>query len=164
MRLSAASLLLALSAALWVGCAKPDLDFEKVRLGMPKKEIIARLGEPTRTTATGGVEVFEYEAFDRYGALKVNRRSQFVRFVDGRAESFGNIEDLPTGRRLVTRRVVEQTAGQVPPPEAGTGRPAASFDLRAELEKLGKLKADGLISEAEFQDLRQRLLEKAKAQ
>jgi hypothetical protein len=44
------------------------------------------------------------------------------------------------------------------------GSPAAAFDLRTELEKLEKLKKDGLITEAEFKELRQRVLEKAKAQ
>ena len=38
----------------------------------------------------------------------------------------------------------------------------AAFDLRAELEKLEKLKQDGLISAAEYQDLRQNVLKKAK--
>jgi outer membrane protein assembly factor BamE (lipoprotein component of BamABCDE complex) len=41
---------------------------------------------------------------------------------------------------------------------------AASFDLRSELEKLEKLKKDGLITEVEFKELRQRALDKAKAQ
>ncbi|MBK7294054.1 MAG: SHOCT domain-containing protein [Holophagaceae bacterium] len=36
--------------------------------------------------------------------------------------------------------------------------------MRTELEKLEKLKKDGLINEAEFQALRQKVLDKAKAQ
>jgi hypothetical protein len=36
-------------------------------------------------------------------------------------------------------------------------------DLRTELEKLEKMKKDGLISEAEFKVLRQKVIEKAEA-
>jgi hypothetical protein len=40
----------------------------------------------------------------------------------------------------------------------------AAFELRTELEKLEKLKSDGLITEAEFKELRQKVIDKAKAQ
>lgn len=161
MNRSLASLLLALPVAVSMGCQKPDIDFVKIRVGMTQADIVGRIGSPTRTSIVRpGVEVFEYEAYDRYGALIVNRRSQFVRFVNGRVESFGNLEDLNAAKpaapaeakALPTRREEAAAAG------------AAAFDLRAELEKLERLKKDGLISESEFKELRQRVLDKAKAQ
>lgn len=161
MRRSFASLFLAIPVAVSVGCAKPDLDFVKIRLGMTKSDVIARLGKPTRTSVVNPFEIFEYEAYDRYGALIVNRRSQFIRFYEGKVESFGNIEDLDPTKPPARAKVADQ--------QAGPGRPEAApsftgFDLRTELEKLEKLKKDGLISEAEFKELRQKVLEKAKAQ
>lgn len=155
------SLLLALPMLVSVGCAKPDLDFVKIRQGMTQKDIVARVGEPTRTTVAPPYEVFEYVAYDRYGALKVNQRSQFIRFLDGRVESFGNLEDLGTPKALSAK-----IPAAAPPAAPAAAAPAstAAFDLRGELEKLEKLKKDGLISEAEFQELRLRVLAKAKAQ
>jgi len=153
-----AALVLTFPLALAMGCRKPDMDYSKIRLGMNPKEIIARIGEPTRRTASNNIEIFEYEAYDRYGALIVNRRSQYVRFLDGRAEFFGNKADMdatpPAPRR----------AEATPDMGVGPTTPAPrAFDLRTELEKLEQLKKDGLITEAEFKELRQRVLEKAKS-
>jgi hypothetical protein len=162
MRQSLASLLLALPVAVSIGCAKPDLDFVKIRAGMTKKDIIARVGEPTRTSVVNNCDIFEYEAYDRYGALIVNRRSQFIRFVDGRVESFGNLEDLNAAKPAISK--AQAAAPGTPVATVPTAMPNAStFDLRTELEKLERLKKDGLISDAEFKELRQKVLDRAKA-
>ena len=166
MRRSTVVLLLTVPVAVALGCVRPDLDFAKIRLGMSKKEIIARIGEPTRTSVVNKADIFEYEAYDRYGAIKVNQRSQFIRFVDDKVDAFGNIEDLKAAKPAVG--LVSPKA--VPNPRevavSGWAAPATStaFDLRTELEKLEKLKKDGLITEAEFAALRQKVMEKAKAQ
>lgn len=152
-----ATLLFALPLAALVGCTKPDLEVGKLRLGMSKKEVVDRVGQPTRTTVVDGNDIFEYVAYDRYGAIKVNERSQFVRFVNGRVDLVGSQEDLAT-----VKPGTAQPAAPVAPPAAATPQPAPSFDLRGELEKLEKLKKDGLISEAEYAALRQRVIEKAK--
>lgn len=161
MRRSFASLLLAIPVLLSVGCAKPDLDFVRIRPGMTKSDVIARVGEPTRTSVVAPFEIFEYEAYDRYGALIVNRRSQFIRFYDGKVESFGNIEDLDPAKPPARAKAADQQAG---PGRREASPSSTAFDLRIELEKLEKLKKDGLISETEFRELRQKVLEKAKAQ
>jgi hypothetical protein len=163
-----AFLLFAIPAMVAVGCAKPDLDLAKIRIGMTRSEIIARVGQPTKTTVNDHSEIFEYEAYDRYGALIVNRRSQFIRFMNGKVESFGNIEDLhppkpPTGKVEGGLKADSERQGETVHLKAGPPAPGA-FDLRTELEKLEQLKKDGLISDVEFKELRQRVLEKAKAQ
>jgi len=168
MRWSPAAPLLALPIAVMVGCTKPDLDFGKLRLGMDKKEVIARVGQPTRTSVIQGFELFEYEAYDRYGALKVNERSSLVRFSNGRVDALGTREEVDPAKVPAGMLPAEPKAVDGPGTGKAASHPAipapAPFDLRTELEKLEKLKKDGLISEAEFQDLRQRALEKAKAQ
>ncbi|WP_257313921.1 SHOCT domain-containing protein [Geothrix fuzhouensis] len=168
MRWSPAAFLIALPIAVMVGCTKPDLDFGKLRIGMDKKEVIARAGQPTRASVVQGFELFEYEAYDRYGALKVNERSSFVRFANGRVDALGTREEVDPAKVPAAKVPAEPKAGDGPgttPASSRSAGPApAPFDLRTELEKLDKLKKDGLISEAEFQDLRQRVLEKAKAQ
>lgn len=145
-------------ALLVVGCTRPDLDVSKLRVGMTKKEVLERVGSPKRVTEVNlNTELHEYEAYDRYGAIKINSRSQFVRFVDGRVEAVGTLEDLKAGRSAL-----RADAPKVAPPPVAPTAPAP-FDLRGELEKLEKLKKDGLISEAEYTALRQRVIEKAKA-
>jgi hypothetical protein len=157
---------LVIPVTLAIGCTKPDLDFVKIRVGMAKNEIIARVGNPTRTSVVKDCEIFEYEAYDRYGALIVNRRSQFIRFMNGKVESFGNMEDLNSVKASSIRTEPDKQMSLGKAEESLSAKAAASattFDLRTELEKLEKLKRDGLISEAEFKELRQRVMEKAKA-
>lgn len=166
MKRSLAALLVAIPVAVLLGCTQPDLDFGKIRMGMEKKEVIARVGHPTKTTLGNNLELWEYQAYDRYGAIKVNERSSFIRFADGRVEAFGLKEDLdakrPAAGSTDDRTRVAPGRGEV---SAAAQPPATlAFDLRTELEKLEKLKKDGLISEVEFRELRQKVLDKAKAQ
>jgi len=159
-----AAALFLLPALLSVGCTRPDLDVSKLRVGMTKKEVVMRAGSPKRITEVNlNTELHEYEAYDRYGAIKINSRSQFVRFVDGKVEAVGTLEDLKAGRSALRAEAPKAT-----PAAPATAQPAApaapAFDLRTELEKLEKLKRDGLISEAEFQELRRKVLDRAKAQ
>jgi hypothetical protein len=160
MRRFLAAPLLIVPIAVSMGCTKPDLDVSKIRVGMTKKEVLERVGEPSRTTVVNDTEVHEYEAYDRYGAIKINSRSRFIRFVGGKVESFGTLEELKAGGPA--RPSAEARGGTV----NGQAAPASSttFDLRTELEKLEKLKKDGLISEAEFSELRQKVMDKARAQ
>lgn len=150
-----------LPALVSVGCTRPDLDVSKLRVGMTKKEVVERVGAPKRVTEVNlTTELHEYEAYDRYGAIKINSRSQFVRFVDGRVEAVGTMEELKAGRSALRPEAPKATPVSAAQPVA----PAPAFDLRAELEKLEKLKKDGLISEAEFQELRRKVMDKARAQ
>ena len=168
MRRFLAAPLLIVPIAVSMGCTKPDLDVSKIRVGMTKKEVLERVGEPSRTTVINDTEVHEYEAYDRYGAIKINSRSRFIRFVGGKVESFGTLEELKAGGP--TRPSTEARPKASPEDRGGTvnGQAAppssTAFDLRTELEKLEKLKKDGLISEAEFSELRQKVMDKARAQ
>jgi hypothetical protein len=156
-----AAALFLVPALLSLGCTKPDLDVSKLRIGMTKKEVLMRAGGPKRITEVNlNTELHEYEAYERYGAIKINSRSKFVRFVDGKVEAVGTLEELNAGRSALRPEAPKAAPGT----PASTQPAATIFDLRTELEKLEKLKKDGLINEAEFQALRQKVLDKAKAQ
>lgn len=160
-----AALMIALPAAVSVGCTRPDLDVTKLRVGMTKREVIERVGNPSKTTVVNDTEVHEYEAYDRYGAIKINSRTQYIRFVDGKVVAFGTLEDLKAGRAARGAAEARAKKGLEAREAAPQDRPAApAFDLRLELEKLEKLKKDGLITEAEFGELRQKVMDKARAQ
>lgn len=160
MKLRAAAVMFILPVAGSLGCTRPDLDVSRLRAGMTKKEVLERTGSPSRMTVTNDTEVWEYEAYERYGAIKVNQRSRFVRFVRGQVDAFGTLEDLKAGRAAQGAQAPAMKGGA--PISQAPAAPA--FDLRTELEKLEKLKKDGLISEAEFQELRKKVLDKARAQ
>lgn len=168
MNISFPSSLLAISIVVALGCTKPDLDFAKIRIGMSKNEVVQRVGNPARTSSSNDFEVYEYDAYDHYGAMRVNLRSQYIRFVDGKVESYGNKADFDPAKPPARKMEVDQKIGTAMREETADRKasapPPTAFDLRTELEKLEKMKRDGLITEAEFKELRQRVIEKAKAQ
>jgi hypothetical protein len=151
-------------------------------VGQSEDQVFGTLGKPSLAIRQGNVRYLEYETFDQDKWFGVGRKENvqrfYVRLVDGRVESFGDKKSLdpakiPTGWADADPRPVtdpkpilgsKPTADPKPEPVAPKPAVAPPFDLRNELEKLEKLKKDGLITEAEFKDLRQRALDKAKAQ
>ena len=153
------SLALCSAAALVVtiGCAhpKPEPDLGLIRVGMTKSEVSAAIGKPTRVSVQGGMEIFEYEAFDEnnrvgVGLVRSNFRYLFVRFVNDKAESFGRKGDFDSTKNPTTEQKIT-TVSETP-----------RFNLESELRRLGKMKADGLITEDEYLQLRKNAIEKAK--
>ena len=162
-------------ALVGLGCAKPSFDINRVQVGQSEDQVFMALGKPTLAIRQGNVRYLEYETFDQdkwFGVpQKENVQRFFVRLVDGRVESFGDRKNLdpakiPTGWADADPKPVTDPKPLTEPKlEPVVSKPAAApFDLRTELEKLEKLKKDGLITEAEFKELRQRALDKAKAQ
>jgi hypothetical protein len=66
----------------------------------------------------------------------------------------------PHGSRNVNQKIDAKISNTSSPNNPGLG----SFDLKTELEKLDKMKKDGLITDDEFKLLRQRAIDKAKVQ
>ncbi|HEX7552671.1 MAG TPA: hypothetical protein VF378_03905 [Geothrix sp.] len=165
-----------LVALVGLGCSRPTFDINRIQVGMSEDQAFGTLGKPSLAIRQGNVRYLEYELFDQDKWFGVGRKENvqrfFVRLVDGRVESFGDKKNLdpakiPTGWADADPKPVTDPKPLIEPkPEMATAKPApaAPFDLRTELEKLEKLKKDGLITEAEFKDLRQRALDKAKAQ
>ncbi len=165
-----------LVALVGLGCATPSFNINRVQVGMSEDQVFGTLGKPSLAIRQGNVRYLEYETFDQDKWFSVGRKENiqrfFVRLVDGRVESFGDKKNLdpakiPTGwADADPKPVTDPRPLTDPKPEMALAKPplAAPFDLRSELEKLEKMKKDGLITEAEFKDLRQRALDKAKAQ
>jgi len=169
-------------ALVGLGCAKPSFDINRVQVGQSEDQVFMELGKPTLAIRQGNLRYLEYEIFDQDKWFGVGRKENvqrfFVRLVDGRVESSGDKKNLdpakvPNGWADADPKPITDPKPMVdakpladPKPEMAAAKPAlaAPFDLRTELEKLEKLKKDGLITEAEFHELRQRALDKAKAQ
>jgi hypothetical protein len=133
--------------------------------------LLVFLATYTRVSVQGGTEYFEYESYDAHnrpfvGVVRDNYRTRYVRFIHGKVESFGNKGDFDTTKPPTTRVEVDKKVSIDSREEVIGGKSSspASFDLKAELEKLDNLKKNGLISDTEFKELRQRAIDKAKAQ
>jgi len=145
-----------------LGCSqaltKPKVLTGPVHSGMTEEQVVSRLGEPDKVLEKGRVKYLGFPTTE-VGSSSIRQNHEdlcWVRLVDGRFESFTKGTDLSyvPGDPAPVPVVV----APVPPPQVQ----ALPFDLRAELERLGKLKADGLITEDEYQALRKRVIEKAK--
>ena len=163
---------LAVSLMALIGCSEPTLKFDQVRAGMTEEQVAGIMGKPVTATQQGNAKYLEYETYDQdrwFGTgrnEKENDQWFFVRMVDGKVESFGKKGDMVPTKIPAPKAEVGPKISLDKREEVVSGRPAAPvpFDLRTELEKLEKLKKDGLITESEFNELRQRVLDKATAQ
>ncbi|WP_005034039.1 hypothetical protein [Holophaga foetida] len=148
----------------FMGCsnpvAKPSVLTGPVRTGMTEEQVLSRLGEPDKVIENGRVKYLGFPTPElNANVMKLDHGNLFwVRLVDGRFESFTKGTDLA----YVPTSPVPVPAPAVAPAPAPAPVQALPVDLRAELERLNKLKADGLINEEEHQALRKRVIEKAK--
>jgi len=163
MRPTVAPVFLAAALALSMGCTEPAFTPAKAQVGMTEEQVVRALGRPTATIVQGGVTFLEYETYDQdrwFGSgRKENVQVFVVRLTGGQVDAVGKKGDLEDPKAPSTRIEGYRKPGAEPAP-AG----AAPFDLRTELEKLEKMKRDGLITEPEYRDLRQRVLDKARSQ
>lgn len=68
------------------GCAT-SRKMNRLSVGMTKSEVLDAMGRPSSTSAPGkGVEFLRYRAFNHVG--------YFVRLVDGRVDSYGEMGDF----------------------------------------------------------------------
>ncbi len=164
-----------------LGCAEPTFAPERVQLGMTEEQVLGLLGKPTATTQLEQARILDYETFDQDRWFGVGRKENIkvfsVRLVEGRVSSAGpkggtstalpaapTPAPVPTPQAKPVAMPVQTLAPLAAPAVAPVPpvAPSGTFDLRTELEKLEKLKKDGLLSEAEYQDLRQSVLKKAR--
>ena len=112
------------------------------------------MGAPASVSAQGRAEYLNYalSETDDHAFLGVTR-PYYVRLVDGRVESYGRTGDFDSTRTPTVRVESDQTIRQ-------DVKVKGSGDLYTELKKLKELKDTGVITEAEFQSQKKKLLEK----
>ncbi|HEY3271526.1 MAG TPA: hypothetical protein VGJ89_09970 [Geothrix sp.] len=160
MRLIVAPAFLVAALVMSLGCSEPAFTPAKVRVGMTEEQAVAVLGRPAATVVQGATTYLEYETYDQDrwfgGGRKENVQVFVVRLIGGRVDAVGKKGEVEDTKAPSTRIESYRKPGAEPA--------AVPFDLRSELEKLEKMKRDGLITEAEYKDLRQRVLDKARSQ
>lgn len=138
------------TTVLVVGCATAN-KISAVQLGMTKDEVVKVMGKPTSVSAQGGSEYLNYALSETDDdAFRGWTKPYYVRLVNGKVESYGRTGDFDSTKTPTVRLESDQTVRQ-----SGSG----SSDLYTELTKLKELKDSGVITEAEFQAQKKKLLE-----
>jgi len=155
--------------ALLAGCETPHHapPFERIAAGMTEEQVTERIGKPEKVAVHGQTKYLEYQTyFHTWKPGDIGYEYYYVRLVNGKVDSYGKKGDFDSTRDPTQRVILDQTVDVRSRPsasaESNQGMTTSKFDLRAELEKFDKLRSDGLISEKEHQELRQRAIEKAK--
>lgn len=132
------------------GCAS-SAQLNKIQIGMTKDEVISILGQPDSMSAQGNVEYLTYYLVADAGYGR--DQPYMVRLVDGKVESFGRYSQLLD---LEYRPPAGQTAPGMP--AAAPAAPAPTSDIATQLLTLQRLKDQGVLTEAEFEQAKQKLL------
>ena len=145
----------------FAGCVSNTDSFNRISVGMTKDEVVSTIGAPTSTRATGKLEVLVYNLapsgvkWTVVPAEKATFPEYFVRLIDGRVESFGKMGDFDSTKNpaidINTKSKVDATVTQ-----SGTGN---KIDLESELRRLDRLRKDGLITDADYDAQKKKLLE-----
>jgi len=128
----------------------------KISVGMPKDEVLKVLGPPKIVSADKGIEYLQYRWVKTVIATDANWPDDyFVAIRDGKVASFGRKGDFdstktPTKRIEIDQTIREQQVG------------SRDKDLYTELKKLKELKDTGVITDAEFESQKKKLLESSK--
>nr|WP_320133967.1 SHOCT domain-containing protein [uncultured Holophaga sp.] len=157
-------LLPVLSLALTLACGGPSLMPNRVvggraSSGMSEAQLIERLGAPLESVTYGRVKYLSFPTLEAQGTLVRFSKDNptWVRLVDGTFDTYVRRPDP-----AFVPQTPPPVAAPEPAPRAVPPQPAApAYDLRGELERLNKMKADGLITEDEYKTLRAHVLEKA---
>lgn len=125
----------------------------QISVGMPKEEVVKRLGQPKSTAAAEGIEYMQYSWVKTTIAANANYpEDYYVAIKNGRVSSYGRKGDFDSTNVPTRRLEIDQTVRQ-----EGTSRPAK--DLYVELKKLQDLKDSGILTTEEFNARKKKLLE-----
>jgi outer membrane protein assembly factor BamE (lipoprotein component of BamABCDE complex) len=139
-----------LTAVLLAGCATAN-KISSVQIGMTRGDVVKVMGQPNSVSAKGNSEYLNYALAETGDdAFRGWTKPYYVRLINGKVESYGRTGDFDSTKTPTVRLESDQTVKQI-----GNG----GTDLYSELTKLKELKDSGVITEAEFQAQKKRLLE-----
>ena len=145
--------LLVVPILMMLGCSTPPPSFDRISVGMTKEQVRAVIGKPDAVATQGKTEYWNYE--ETWDLGYQHSGWWFVRFIDGKVESFGQRGDFDSTKDPTQKIIIDKT-------DKITMDSVTKFDLATELAKLEKFKKDGLISAEDYELLKKRAIEKAK--
>ena len=173
-------LALVLFGALLAGCMT-SADLNKLQIGMTKDRVISLLGTPDSTSAQANVEYLTY--YLEVNSMAYDREQPYmVRLVDGKVESFGRFLQLfdlynrpvtnakpgdpnfPTSAYSPYGQPISSPMGQMVPVTQApvVQRVPVTTDVASQLERLKRLKDQGILSDEEFQKAKDKILAEQK--
>lgn len=149
-----ATVVFSLLAVAFAGCetAKDSSKLNSVHLGMTKADLISTLGNADQVSTQANVEYLTYFLSKDSGSPK---QPYMVRVVDARVDSFGRFVQLLDTHGGTTGGAPGLGIGAVMPYSLNT-------DVVTQLQQLKWLKDQGVLSEEEFQKVKQRVLNENK--
>lgn len=133
------------------GCLSSSSRMNSVHLGMPKEELLNRLGKPQTRSGQDNVEYLTY-----YLSTDASRKEQpyMVRLIDGKVESFGRFVQLLDTHEGATKGVSPLGIGAIMPY-------ALNMDVVTQLQHLKALQDQGVLTAEEVSRAKERLFAKS---
>ena len=136
-----------LAAALIAGCATSG-KIKNVALGMTKSEVIAVMGKPVSVSAKGSSEYLNYALSETDDdAFSGITNEYYVRLIDGIVDSYGRTGDFDSTQPPTVRIETDENASV-----------DSESDLYTELRKLKALHDEGILSDDEYERLKQKAI------
>ena len=85
-------------------CVRPP-DFTQVSLGMTEAQVQAALGKPLAVSGKDNVMIYTYQSYQ--GLDHHDSQFWYVRFVDGKVESYGHQGDFDSTTPPTQRVIIE---------------------------------------------------------
>ena len=139
---------------LLAGCMASTSRLNQISVGMTKQEVASALGDPIIKAAQGNGEVYRYHLRTPEQMMLTGGHDEYyVRFVGDRVESFGRFGDFDSVKNpTVEIRSESRSDSKVKVDSSG--------DLYTELMKLSELRKQGILTDAEFEAQKKKLLER----
>lgn len=129
------------------GCATSS-KINGVQLGMSRADVVAVMGEPVSISAKGGAQYLNYALSETSDDAFYDRTTPYyVRLVDGEVDSYGRMGDFDSTQTPTVRIESDQPV-----------KVDKNSDLFTELRKLKALHDDGIISDTEYDALKQKAI------
>lgn len=158
--------LLLVFAALLVSCATSSI-MGAVKPGMTRDEVIAVMGEPASVSAEGDTELLNYRisetSNDAYYGFTT---PYYVRLVNGRVDSYGKTGEPDSQVTTAPAETDEvQQEDEMPqvnemPQEDEVQQEEGRLDFFTEMRKLKQLHDEGILSDAEYEELKKKAISK----
>lgn len=132
------------------GCLSSASRMNSVHLGMPKEELLAKMGKPHTRSGQDNVEYLTY-----YMSNDSSQKEQpyMVRLIDGKVESFGRFVQLLDTHEGGTKGVSPLGIGAIMPY-------AMNMDVVTQLQHLKALQDQGVLTAEEVSRAKARLFAK----
>jgi outer membrane protein assembly factor BamE (lipoprotein component of BamABCDE complex) len=134
---------------LLIGCATSG-KINAVNMGMTKEQVIKVMGNPVSVSAKGSTEYLNYKLSETDDdAFMGWTTPYYVRVVDGKVDSYGRTGDFDSTQKTTIKIETDENI-----------KVKNSGDLYTDLRKLKELRDDGILTEAEYQSQKKKVLSK----